>query len=170
MLRYTPLVKLFFCSVCWFSITNTYAQQQPNIILIMADDLGYGDVGFNGNTEVLTPELDKMAKSGIKLNHFYAAAPLCSPTRASVLTGRNPFRQGIFAAHTEGMRPAEKTIPEYLKKEGYSTGFFGKWHLGWLEPDKIENRGKYSPPWHHGYDETFATKKCRANMGSYQNS
>lgn len=142
---------------------GSYAQKtkvRPNVILIMADDLGFGDVGFNGNEVVLTPNLDKMSKKGIKFTDFYAAAPLCSPTRASVLTGRSPFRQGIFAAHTGGMRPAEKTIAEVLKKEGYTTGFFGKWHLGWLEPDKVESRGMYSPPWHHGFDETFATKSA----------
>ncbi|ANW97503.1 N-acetylgalactosamine-6-sulfatase [Wenyingzhuangia fucanilytica] len=126
----------------------------------MADDLGYGDVGFNGNKEIITPNLDLMAKEGLKFTNFYAAAPLCTPTRASVLTGRSPFRQGIFAAHTGALRPAEKTIAEVLKKEKYQTGFLGKWHLGWLEPDKIESRGNYSPPWHHGYDETFATKSA----------
>jgi arylsulfatase A-like enzyme len=133
---------------------------KPNVILIMADDLGWGDVGFNGNEKIITPHLDKMAESGIRFTNFYAAAPLCSPTRASVLTGRSPFRQGIFAAHTGAMRPAEKTIAEVLKKEGYSTGFFGKWHLGWVEPDKVETRGSYSPPWHHGFDEVFATKSA----------
>ncbi len=148
-----------------FIISNCYSQdnlkpKKPNIILIMADDLGYGDVGFNGNDKVITPYLDKMSKDGIKFTSFYAAAPLCSPTRASVLTGRSPFRQGVFAAHTGGMRPAETTIAEVLKKVDYSTGFFGKWHLGWVEPDKVESRGMYSPPWHHGYDETFATKSA----------
>uniref|UniRef100_UPI0023539F61 sulfatase family protein n=1 Tax=Maribacter polysiphoniae TaxID=429344 RepID=UPI0023539F61 len=133
---------------------------RPNVILIMADDLGYGDVGFTGNKKVITPNLDNMSKEGATLTNFYAAAPLCSPTRASVLTGRSPFRQGIFAAHTGGMRAAEKTIPELLQKEGYKTGFFGKWHLGWVEPDKVESRGIYSPPWHHGYEETFATKSA----------
>lgn len=147
-----------------FILTSVHvvAQQRtsPNIILVMADDLGFGDVGFNGNDRIITPYMDQMVKDGIKFTNFYAAAPLCSPTRASVLAGRNPFRQGIFAAHTGGLRPAEKTISEILKKEGYSTGFFGKWHLGWLEPDKVEARGFYSPPWHHGYDETFATKSA----------
>lgn len=133
---------------------------RPNIILIMADDLGYGDVGFNGNEKIITPHLDNMAESGMVFNRFYAAAPLCSPTRASCLTGRNPFRQGIFAAHTGAMRPGEITIAEVLKKEDYQTGFFGKWHLGWVESDKIESRGFYSPPWHHGYEETFATKSA----------
>lgn len=136
------------------------SDQKPNVILIMADDLGWGDVGFNGNEKIITPYLDQMAQSGIRLTNFYAAAPLCSPTRASVLTGRSPFRQGIFAAHTGGMRPAETTIAEVLKKAGYQTGFFGKWHLGWVEPDKVESRGFYSPPWHHGYEEVFATKSA----------
>ena len=134
--------------------------QRPNVILLMADDLGYGDVGFNGNEKIITPNLDQMSQAGITLDHFYAAAPLCTPTRASVLTGRSPFRQGIFAAHTGAMRPAELTIAEVLKKEDYQTGFFGKWHLGWVEPDKVESRGFYSPPWHHGFSEVFATKSA----------
>ena len=133
---------------------------KPNIILIMADDLGYGDVGYNGNQNIITPHLDKMSKDGVKFINFYAGAPLCSPTRASVLTGRSSFRQGIFAAHTGGMRAAETTIAEVLKKAGYKTGFFGKWHLGWVEPDEVESRGNYSPPWHHGFDEAFATKSA----------
>lgn len=133
---------------------------RPNIILLMADDLGYGDVGFNGNKTIITPNLDQMAQNGVKFDHFYAAAPLCSPTRASCLTGRSPFRQGIFAAHTGGMRHAETTIAEVLKKAGYATGFFGKWHLGWLESEKVETRGFYSPPWQHGFEEVFATKSA----------
>ncbi|GAF03324.1 sulfatase-like hydrolase/transferase [Saccharicrinis fermentans] len=133
---------------------------KTNVILLMADDLGWGDVGFNGNKNIITPHLDQMSKEGIRFTNFYAAAPLCSPTRASCLTGRNPFRQGIFAAHTGAMRHAEKTIPEILKKAGYQTGFFGKWHLGWIEAEKIESRGHFSPPWQHGFDETFATKSA----------
>ncbi|TWU44267.1 Arylsulfatase [Novipirellula aureliae] len=152
--------KIAFCIVLFMGTMSCGNAQPPNVIMLMADDLGWGDVGFNGNENIITPNLDTMAESGIRFTHFYAAAPLCSPTRASVLTGRSPFRQGIFAAHTGGMRPAEKTIAEVLKKEGYSTGFFGKWHLGWLEPDKVESRGIFSPPWHHGYDETFATKSA----------
>ena len=131
-----------------------------NVVLLMADDLGYGDVGFNGNEKIITPHLDQMARSGITFDHFYAASCLCTPTRASCLTGRNPFRQGIFAAHTGGMRHAETTYAELLKKKGYSTGFFGKWHLGWVEPEKLESRGFYSPPWHHGFQEVFATKSA----------
>ncbi|NMM47561.1 sulfatase-like hydrolase/transferase [Flammeovirgaceae bacterium KN852] len=129
--------------------------------MIMADDLGYGDVGFNGNDIVKTPELDQMAAESLVMDRFYAAAPICSPTRASVLTGRNAFRQGIFAPHTAGMRVGETTLAEVLKEEGYKTGIFGKWHLGWIMPDaELDTRGFYSPPWHHGFEESFVTKSA----------
>ncbi len=129
----------------------------PNIILLMSDDQGWGDVGFNRNDDILTPHLDAMAKNGVRFDRFYAAAPLCSPTRASCLTGRFPFRSGILAAHTSGLRVAEITIAEILKKNEYATGFFGKWHIGWVKPDEQGTRGHYSPPSHHGFDEVFAT-------------
>lgn len=131
--------------------------ESPNVIMIMSDDQGWGDVGFNGNKEILTPHLDEMAAEGAKFHRFYAASPLCSPTRGSCLTGRYPFRFGILAAHTGGMRVGETTIAEALKKKGYATGFFGKWHIGWVKPDEVSSRGYYSPPSHHGYDEYFAT-------------
>ena len=127
----SALVLSFSIVMFWCNAQNKLGARntKPNIILIMADDLGYGDVGFNGNKTVITPNLDKMSTKGLTLTDFYAAAPLCSPTRASVLTGRSPFRQGIFAAHTGAMRPAEETIPEVLQKEGYATGFLanGTW-------------------------------------------
>ena len=129
----------------------------PNIILLMSDDQGWGDVGFNGNDVIKTPHLDSMAAAGIRFDRFYAAAPLCSPTRGSCLTGRYPFRFGILAAHTGGMRVGELTIAEILKKKNYATGMFGKWHIGWVKPDEVGTRGFYSPPSHHGFDEYFAT-------------
>ena len=131
--------------------------ETPNIILVMADDHGWGDVGFNGHPTIKTPHLDAMAKNGMRLNRFYAAAPLCSPTRGSCLTGRYPWRFGILAAHTGGMRQAEITVAEIAKTKGYQTGFFGKWHLGWVKPDDDLTRGHYSPPEQHGFDESFAT-------------
>lgn len=160
--RMLHVVFLYFFLAC-FTIQaqdEDVLAKKPNIILLMADDLGWGDVGFNGNERIITPHLDKMAEVGLNFTDFYAAAPLCSPTRASVLTGRSPFRQGIFAAHTSGMRVAETTIAELLQDTGYSTGFFGKWHLGWVQPEAIQTRGFYSPPWHHGFDEVFATKSA----------
>ena len=133
------------------------AAEKPNIIMIMSDDQGWGDVGFNGNSALKTPHLDKMATEGVKFDRFYATSPLCSPTRGSCLTGRYPFRYGILAAHTGGMRVGEVTVAEALKKKDYATGFFGKWHIGWVKPEEVSSRGYYSPPSHHGFDTYFAT-------------
>lgn len=135
----------------------TAKADKPNVILIMSDDQGWGDVGFNGNPDLHTPNLDAMAAAGAKFDRFYAAAPLCSPTRGSCLTGRFPFRYGILAAHTAGMRVGEITVAEMLKSEGYRTGFFGKWHLGWVKEADAGSRGFYSPPSQHGFDTFFAT-------------
>ncbi len=138
---------------------------KPNIILLMADDLGWGDVGYNGNPIIKTPHLDQMAKEGIQFNRFYSASAVCSPTRASVLTGRNSFRMGIFTANSGIIRPEEITLPELLKEEGYATGHFGKWHLGTLTHTETDaNRGRpgnikeYNPPVLHGYDFAFVTE------------
>ncbi|OVE78356.1 N-acetylgalactosamine 6-sulfate sulfatase, partial [bacterium F16] len=103
---------------------------RPNIILCMCDDLGWGDVGYNGNSVIKTPHLDKMSAEGVQFNRFYAAAPVCSPTRASCLTGRHPYRTGVFFANAGILRPEEVTIADILKDQGYATGHFGKWHLG----------------------------------------
>lgn len=130
---------------------------RPNVVLIMSDDQGWGDTGFNGNERIQTPNLDAMAAEGVKFDRFYAASPLCSPTRGSCLTGRYPFRFGILAAHTGGMRVGEFTIAEMLKKKGYDTGFFGKWHLGWVKMQDAGSRGFFSPPGLHGFDHWFAT-------------
>jgi len=129
----------------------------PNVIMIMSDDQGWGDVGFNGNAKIHTPNLDAMASEGVKFDRFYAAAPLCSPTRGSCLTGRFPFRFGILAAHTGGMRVGEITIAEMLQSKGYSTGFFGKWHIGWVREADVGSRGFFSPPSQHGFETYFAT-------------
>ena len=106
----------------------------PNIILVMADDQGWGDTGYNGHPFVKTPELDAMASDGFVLDRFYAAAPVCSPTRASVMTGRNPIRTKV-TNHGRYLRPHEQTIAESLKAAGYVTGIFGKVHLGSVQPD-----------------------------------
>lgn len=162
IIHHKTIALLLFVALFCVSFSSAKAQTtKPNIIMIMADDLGFGDVGFNGNEIVKTPELDKMASEALVMDRFYAAAPICSPTRASVLTGRNAFRQGIFAPHTAGMRVGETTLAEVLKDEGYKTGIFGKGHLGWIMPDaEVDTRGFYSPPWHHGFDETFVTKSA----------
>jgi arylsulfatase A-like enzyme len=122
-------------SVAWkhSSITRA-ATQLPNIILCMADDQGWGDVGYRGHPVLKTPTLDEMAASGLRFERFYAAAPVCSPTRGSVLTGRHPNRYGCFSwGHT--LRPQETTIAEALKPAKYATGHFGKWHVGPVRAD-----------------------------------
>ena len=102
-------------------LSGALATEKPNIVLIMCDDLGWGDVGFNGNKVIRTPHLDAMAKGGMKFNRFYAAAPVCSPTRGSCITGRHPFRYGIPFANSGHMKPEELTLAELLKKQGYTT-------------------------------------------------
>ncbi|WOH39521.1 sulfatase-like hydrolase/transferase [Thalassotalea fonticola] len=143
-------------------------QKQPNVILLMADDLGYGDTGFNGNSIIKTPSLDKMAIDGAVMTNFHAAAPVCSPTRGSVLTGRHPYRYGIFSANIGHLPKDEITLAELLKSAGYATGHFGKWHLGTLSKE-FSAKGKkrkivenYSPPAFHGYDESFVTESAVA--------
>jgi arylsulfatase A-like enzyme len=139
--------------------------ERPNIILIMADDLGYGDVGFMGNKIIKTPHLDEMARQSILFKRFYAGGPVCSPTRGTCLTGRHYFRYGIFSASV-GYLPAEEiTIARICKSLGYTTGHFGKWHLapvsktGLTMPEYKQDRlRKYAPPWERDYDESFSTE------------
>lgn len=105
------------------------ADALPNIVLVMADDQGYGDMAYTGHPVLKTPNFDALAAEGLRLDRFYAAAPVCSPTRGSVMTGRTPNRYGVFKwGHP--IRPQEITVAEALKKAGYTTGHFGKWHLG----------------------------------------
>mgnify|MGYP002152206296 FL=1 len=94
------------------------AADRPNIVLIMCDDLGWGDVGFNGNKVIRTPHLDAMAKRSLRFERFYAAAPVCSPTRGSCITGRHPYRYGVYFANTGHMKLEELTLAELLKKIG----------------------------------------------------
>ena len=141
-------------------------EQKPNIILIMTDDQGWYDAGFNGNRHLMTPNLDRMASEGIILDRFYSASAVCSPTRASVITGRNPLRMNIPNANSGHMKPEEITLPELLKEQGYYTGHFGKWHLGTLtrkqqdsnRGGRAENHEHYSIPTLHGYDTFFCTE------------
>lgn len=101
---------------------------RPNIILLMSDDQGWGEAGYQGHPILQTPELDAMAREGLRMNHFYAGAPVCSPTRAALLTGRNNDRTAVFSVGRP-MRLQETTIAEMLRKAGYTTAHFGKWHL-----------------------------------------
>jgi len=148
---------------------------KPNIVLLMSDDQGWGDVAYNGNPTVQTPNLDAMAAEGVRLDRFYAASPVCSPTRASVLTGRHPFRYGIEWAGEGHLPQSEKTIAETLKASGYLTGLFGKWHVGELSrtvnqsyfDGDTANPAHYSPPWENGFDISFATESMMPTYNPY---
>ena len=135
--------------------TPAVNSSKPNIILIMSDDQGWGQVGYMDHPHLKgnTPNLDAMAETGIRFNRFYAAASVCSPTRASVLTGRSPRRTGVPGLHKR-LCLQEKTLPQALKKAGYATAHFGKWHLGGVQgsampilPDDPNG------PKHYGFDE-----------------
>lgn len=137
------------CS-CHANQQNTAKEPLPNIVFIFTDDLGYGDLGCFGATDIKTPNIDKIASSGIRFTDFYSASSVCSPSRAGFLTGRMPQRMGInavfFPESFTGMPPSEITIAEMLKEKGYTTGIIGKWHLGHFE--------KYLPL-QQGFDEYF---------------
>lgn len=141
-------MRIFTAFLLTFVLASSGPAQEskPNIILVMADDQGWGDVGYNDHPFVKTPELDAMAREGFVFDRFYAAAPVCSPTRASVMTGRNPIRTKV-TNHGRYMRPHEQTIAESLKAAGYVTGIFGKVHLGSGQPDSPCN------PTGMGFDE-----------------
>ena len=143
-------------------------ESRPNIILMMADDLGYGDTGFTGNKVVQTPHLDQIAKEGAIMTNFHAGGPVCSPTRGTFVTGRHYFRYGIFSANIGHLPKQEITIAEVLKDKGYTTGHFGKWHLGTLSKTasskgaKRKPKENYSPAAWHGYDESFVVESSIA--------
>ncbi|GMQ25449.1 sulfatase [Algoriphagus sp. oki45] len=119
--------------------------QLPNIVFIFTDDLGYGDLGCFGATDIATPNIDRIAAEGIKFTSFLSASPVCSPSRAGLLTGRMPQRMGInavfFPESLTGMAPEEITFAEILKEKGYQTAHVGKWHLGHMEKYLPLNQG-----------------------------
>jgi len=126
------------------------AEKPPNIVLIFADDLGYADLGCFGSTTIRTPNIDSLARDGIKLTNFHVPQAVCSASRTALLSGCYPNRLGILGAlgpnSKNGIKDAENLLPEYLKKLGYSTAIFGKWHLG--------DSAQYSPL-RHGFDTYF---------------
>jgi arylsulfatase A-like enzyme len=128
MKRFTALLFLL-------PLLTLHSADKPNIVLIMADDQGWGDTSYNGHPELKTPNLDELAKSGLRLNRFYTAHFNCSPTRASVMTGRHPNRMGTFNPGSP-IRAQELTVAQVLQSSGYATGHFGKWHLNGKNGDK----------------------------------
>jgi len=131
-LKMKRTVFLILFIAAGFLNISAQAAKGPNIILVMADDQGWGQMGYYNHPVLKTPNLDKMAENGIRFNRFYAGAPVCSPTRASVLTGRSNDRTGVYS-HGYAMCKQEKTIAQALQKAGYKTAHFGKWHLNGLK-------------------------------------
>ncbi|MEW4925648.1 sulfatase [Algibacter sp. 2305UL17-15] len=142
---------ILFIAVVFLGHNNIIRAQNsetPNVIVIFIDDEGYGDVGCYGATGFETPNLDQMASKGMRFTNFYAAQPVCSASRAGLLTGCYPNRIGfsgaLFPHHNIGINPKELTIAELFKAQGYATACFGKWHLGWQ---------REFLPLQHGFDE-----------------
>ncbi len=128
-------------------------QDRPHIIFVMADDMGWGQTGYRNHPVLKTPNLDLMAANGLRFERFYAGCAVCSPTRASVLTGRSPDRCGVLS-HGYALRHQEKTIAQALKDAGYVTGHFGKWHLDGLKGPGVPilDNDDYNPG-NFGFDE-----------------
>src|SRR5215211_175715 len=144
------LLKLlvFFCTAR--ALTCAAADRLPNIVIIFTDDQGYGDVGVFGAKGYTTPNLDQLARDGVKFTSFHVAQAVCSASRAALLTGCYSNRVGIHGAlgpnASHGINASETTFAEMMKSRGYATGMAGKWHLGHREPF-IPNR--------HGFDESY---------------
>ncbi len=133
---------------------NTIPENKPNILLVMSDDLGWRDLSCFGDEYVQTPNIDRLAKEGKKLTQYYAASAVCTPTRASVLTGKYPLRFNIRKHFTDRGEylPVCNTIPKLLKKAGYQTAHIGKWHLGGLREKDFNSRDSVPGPHEHGFD------------------
>ncbi len=140
--------------------------KRPNFLVILCDDLGYGDLGCYGHPTIRTPNLDRLAAQGLRLTDCYAAAPVCSPSRAGLLTGRTPSRLGVYswipAEHPMHLAREEITIATLLKKAGYRTAHVGKWHL-----NGRFNSAAQPQPGDHGFDHWFSTQNNAAP--SHQN-
>lgn len=150
----------------------SFGAERPNIILLLADDLGYGDLSSFGSPAVHTPNIDRLAKDGMKFTRFYAASAVCTPTRASILTGRYPLRFNItshFNDIDKWLPERATTIAELLEKTGYTTVHIGKWHLGGLHIDESGNRlGNQPGPRQHGfhfYQTQIEQQPIRGKMG-----
>src|SRR5436190_10444855 len=146
-------MTLLFAIVLLECVAFAADAQLPNVVLIVADDLGYEDLGCFGAKAIKTPRLDAMASEGIRFTDFSVAAPFCSPSRAALLTGRLPARCGVpyvlFPTEHTGLPPEEITLAEMLKPAGYASACIGKWHLGW----RRELR-----PQQQGFDESFGLR------------
>lgn len=142
MMSYLKLICLFIVLNLSFAAQNIYARKRPNILLIMTDDQGIGDIGMHNNDVLKTPNMDAIAKQGAEFKQFIVNFN-CSPTRASMLTGRDNYRTGVVGVTETSplMKSSEVTIAKLLSEAGYSTGIFGKWHLGDSYPMRPSDKG-----------------------------
>ena len=167
---YRQLASALFSVLLFSQVTtaDTAAKvASPNIIIVVADDLGWNDVGFHGG-DIDTPALDKLADEGVSLNRFYTT-PICSPTRAALMTGRDPMRLGVAYSvilpwDNNGVHPEEHFMPESFRAAGYQTAMVGKWHLGHAQMSYHPNQRGFEHFYGHlhtevGYFSPFA------NMG-----
>lgn len=150
MNRILPLIVL---AAGTLPATAAEPAKQPNIVFILADDLGRADCGFMGGTEIKTPNLDKLAAVGTKLDAFYVQ-PVCSPTRAALMTGRYPMRHGLQVGVVRpwaqyGLPLDEQTLPQGLQSVGYTTAITGKWHLGHFAPEYLPTRRGFDRQYGH---------------------
>ncbi|MCO6456311.1 MAG: sulfatase-like hydrolase/transferase [Pirellulaceae bacterium] len=137
-MRSIPILATCCLAIC--GLARAADPPRPNFILLMGDDHGWEETGYNGHPHVKTPVLDQMAATGLRIDRFHAAHPTCSPTRASFLTGRHPNRMGTFEPGWS-LRPEEITIAHLLNKAGYRCGHFGKWHVGTVKAGSPANPG-----------------------------
>ncbi len=149
-------MRVLLMAILWLALAQSSIGRAPNFILIFCDDLGYGDLGCFGSKKNRTPHIDSLARDGRKFTNFYSSSPVCTPSRASLMTGCYPRRVGMhedFTGHwvliprsRRGLHPDELTVAEALKAKAYATACIGKWHLG-DQPEHL--------PTNHGFDEYF---------------
>ena len=165
LLRLLPGIVLAALCVTYPALAAE--EERPNVIVIVADDLGWSDVGFHGEEVIETPSLDRLANEGVQLHRFYTT-PICSPTRAALMTGRDPMRLGvaygvIMPWHTNGIHPAEHFMPQSFQAAGYQTAMVGKWHLGHAQMTYHPNQRGFDHFYGHlhtevGYFPPFANQ------------
>jgi len=171
-------------------ISEKSQQRKTNFLQILTDDQGWGDLQSYGHVFMKTPNIDKLAEEGIKFTHCYSSAAVCSPSRSSILTGRTPYRNGVYrwipADHYCYLERDEVTLPQFLRKNGYQTAHFGKWHLSNYTEERIKEEGKWPQRYKnfgfstdpdqptmddYGYDYWFATgnvaRPCHKNPENF---